>query len=494
MIDMLSSSRAAAVIAVAASLLIGAAPKTAPANKPLTKPIPAGTIVRHPVPGGWLLEVAGDPDHATVTVPAHSAASERSLMLIAVTSKDFKSLAASTAALLDGGGRTLRALPLQSFRPIGGGISRDGKLAVVTAQVFEGTEDVGAVLAFDDAGRRVWRKPMTLGQEVVVADSFVALWLPPYVSGIVDGDPNEMPPAKLPAPVVFLKRDGTPLKPKEPVLGAIARAGDGIAAVASGRLAIYKGSLLKSGSATLGFEDGVPYASDNGATIAVADFTEGEKADRALSLHDATGKKLGEVRIPAAYGIAAALPDDGSAVLLTPAVVSPGGPVSGGDLAAENLLVLTGRDGGVRWKYKTKKRTQTERFAHLSVARGGKRAAAGLRADDGEDPDKVLVFGADGTVIYEAEGSFEGLWLDPTGAWLYTVEEGGLSRLKVDDLISGKAFPEEEIGSVNPPDDDMRDLSDADEGADALMEAAAKEDADEHQHPSPSPSPTRPKK
>lgn len=472
---MSSLTRAAAVL-TAAAFLLGAAPKTAPVAKPTPKAPPVGTIVRHPLPGGWLLEVAGDPDHATITVPAHATGSERSLMLIAVTSKDFKTLAASTAALLDGGGRTLRALPLQGFRPIGGALSRDGKLAVVTAQVHEGTDDVGVVLAFDEAGRRVWRKPMTLGQEVLVADAFVALWLPPYVSGIVDGDPGEMPPAKLPAPVVFLKRDGTPLKPKEPILGAIARAGDGIAAVASGRLAVYKGSLAKSGSASLGFEDGVPYASDDGATIAVADYTEGEKADRALSLHDATGKKLGEVRIPAAYGIAAALPDDGSAVLLTPATVSPGGPVSGGDLAAESLLVLAGRDGVVRWKYKVKKRSQTERFSHLSVARGGKRAAAGLRADDGEDPDKLFVFGADGKVIYEAEGAFEGLWLDPTGTWLYTVEEGGLSRLKVDDLIAGKAFPEEEIGSVNAPDDDMRDLADEDDDADAQMEAGAKDD------------------
>lgn len=460
-----------AAVAVPASLPAQPASKPASAKKAAPAPKPdrpkPGELLQTKLPGGWMLQVAGHPDRTEVRAPAFAPRPNRALMLVTVISKDFKTLEASEAVLVDPNGTVVRNQSLAQYRPLSAGISPDGTMAAIGTQPYQDTAGAGALLFFDATGRRNWKKPFVPGQEVLFGPGWIALWTPPTVQTALDGDPEAMPPARISHPVTFYRPDGSRAKPGTSIAGSVSLAGDALAAVANGKLELFKTSLVRKSSTPLGFQSGIPYASADGSVIAVGDYSEGENLpDRPLAFFDAAGKKTGEVRLPAAYGVTASIAPDGALALAAAATTGPEGPLIGLDAATKLSLVAADRTGKVRWRFETKPSSATAHFTDLSVSAGGRRASAALRTgpEGGDGLDRVLVFDEAGKVIYSAEGEFDAAWLDPAGAWLWTVEAGGLSRLKVDALIAGTAFPkdfgiddaldEETLRSLDEPDED----------------------------------------
>lgn len=425
---MTSSARLAA--AALALLLAGAA-----AAKPK-----AGTLSVRTLPGGWLAQIAGSSEHVALEVPGYAPASGRSLLLTAATSEDYEQLLASHVTLLDASGKVVRAEALAGNRPYDGDLSPDGTLAAVLAHPFVTTGEVAFVFGLDDKGHK-WRKPADLEARVVAGNGWIALTRPPQPLAASHDAPGEPPARPAAAPVVFLSRDGSPMKPPQPIRGALARSANVVASVGDGKLTLHDAKLRKRASADVPFLVAFPRVSANGSLIAVADYGA-DSAQSSVLLFDGSAKPTGKFSMKAFAGVATALAPDGSAVLAAPASV-PSGPVAAPKDGDELAVALFDRTGKERWRYAPARRSPDEAFVALSVANKGFRAAVGIATGDEEQPSKVVVLDDKGRVIYETEGELEALWLDPTGEWLYTVEPGAVSRLKISALKAGKAFPED---------------------------------------------------
>ncbi len=446
------------MLALIAAMFLAATPVKAAPKVP-----PPGSIDRMGLPGGWLLQIAGDPEHTEVEVLGSLGTGERTLMLTSISAGDYKRLDVAQAAILDGAGKTLRVQKLGGYHAIDASLARDGKSAAVAVEPWDDPEGKPFLFWFDEKGA-TWKKPMTLGPRVLAGGPWVALWYPPYVSAASDADEGTMPKSQIAEPVTLFRADGSTFRPPEPIAGAIARVGDGLAAAGDGKLRLYKPSLTRHAEAALPFKVGMPFAAENGSLIAVGDYTESDLPLRSLLLFDRELKKLGELKLPAAWGVEAAVAPDGAALLATSATIGRKGPVMASEGAAEISVVMADRTGKQLWKYSTKPRSSTEHFASLSVANGGRRACAGLKAVDGERPDKLVVFDERGKVLYTAEGEFKDAWIDATGRWLWTVEAAGLSRLDVDKLIVGTAFPDDAGEMIPATEEDLREGGEGGDG------------------------------
>lgn len=434
---MTSSSRTGSALL---ALLVALPALATPPAKPK-----AGTLAMKALPGGWLAELAGSSEHVTVAAPGFAPGTGRVLLLTTATSDDYAELLSSQVTLLDAAGRVLRTESLPANRPYDGDLSPDGTLAAVLAHPFVTTGEQAFVFGMDDTGKK-WRKAADPEAKVLAGNAWVALTRPP-VPVAAGHDPEDAAAAARPAavPAVFLGRDGSPLKPPQPIAGALARSATVVASVGGGKLALHDAKLVKRAGADVPFAVAYPTVSANGSLIAVADFgADDPSGDSGVLLFDGAAKPLGKFKMKAAIGLSTAIAPDGGAVLASPAWL-PDSPVKtapgGGD---ELVLALFDRNGKPRWQFTVKRRTADEAFVGLSVSNGGTWAAAALVTGDEERPGKVFVFDAKGEAVYEAEGEVSGLWLDPTGQWLYTVEPGAISRLKVSALRAGTAFPEEE--------------------------------------------------
>lgn len=453
---MIFSNERAAILAVAALLLAAG-----PAPKPKPKGPPPGAIERMPLPGGWLLQIAGDPEHTEVEVVGSP--SERALLVTSISSMDFKRLEVAQAALLDATGKTLRVQKVGGHHIIDASLARDGKSAVVVAEPWEDPEGKPVLFYFDEKGS-TWKKSVTLGPRILVGGPWVALWIPPYVNAASDPGEDEMPKAQVAEPVVLYRANGSTVKAGE-IRGALARVGDGFAAVADSKLSLYGANLTRLKEVALPFRVGMPFAADNGSLIAVGDYTESDLPVRTLVIFDGDAKKLGEIKMPAAYGVEAAIAPDGSALLAASATIGRKGPVMASEGAPQISIVMADRTGKQLWKYTAKPRSATEHFASLSVSARGRRACVGMKAIDDQRPDKLLIFDERGKVIYKAEGDFRDAWLDASGKWLWTVETGGLSRLDVDKVVAGTAFPDDVASAIPVTEEDLQDEGEPDPNA-----------------------------
>ena len=421
-----------------ASIVLAAPPAAQPKRvKPKT-----GTLAVKTLPGGWLAQLAGPDQHVDVDVPGYAGASGRVLVLSQATSDDYAQLLAADVTLIDAAGKVLKKEGLAANRPYDGDLSPDGTFAAVLAHPFVTGGEQAFVFGMDDKGAK-WRKPADPESVLVAGNGWVALTRPPIPAAAAHGDEEHGDVAQRPFPVTFFKRDGTPLKAPQPIAGAFAKSDAGAVSVAEKKLTIYDGKLAKKAQADVPFAIGFPSVAANGSLIAVADFGA-ESADgmSKVALFDGAAKPLGSFALKAIVGVRAEVSPDGTAVLAAPAMLKTG-PVAASAGKDELALRLFDRTGKEKWKYAPSRRSPDEAFVTLSVSKGGTRAAAGIATGDEEQPSKALVFDDKGAVIYEAEGEFQALWLDPTGEWLYTVEPGAVSRLKLSALRAGKAFPEE---------------------------------------------------
>jgi hypothetical protein len=430
---------------VAASAALALATTAAP--KPAAPIAAPGTLARTAVPGGWLLVVAGDPGHLLVEVAGYAPRSGRTLLVTAATSSDYAKLLATTATLLDADGKVVRAEPLRGYHAITGDLSPAGTLGAVLAEPYEEGGNRAVLIGLDDAGTAIWKRPATPGDEIVVSDRWIAEVTPPKPPAALDDLDND-PPSPAPAtekmpPARFFARNGDPIQPPAPVPGVVVRAGDGLVSVSGSKVHLYASNLAERAQAALPFAAGFPAASADGSLIAVADFTvEEKKTEHTVLLFDGSAKKTGSITIPSPVGVDVAIAPDGSALLVTSATTGVGGPATSLQPGEELVVEAVDRTGKVRWKYATKKRTEMEHAGSMSLSAGGKRAACGFFAGDpASHPDRAVIFDAAGKTIYTSEGSFKAVWLDPTGEWLYTVEDVAVSRLRVKDLLAGTAFP-----------------------------------------------------
>lgn len=426
-----------------------------PAQKPKAKatatatPAPrkpkAGTLAVRVLPGGWLAQLAGTSEHVSLAAPGHAAASGRVLVLTNATSDDYAELLASNVTVLDAAGKTVRSESLPANLAYDGDLSPDGTFAAVLAHPFATTGEEAFVFGLDDAGKK-WRKPADPEARVVTGNGWVALTRPPIPAAASHDPEDEAPSARPPAvAAVFLGRDGSPMKPPQPIAGALARSATAVVSVGAGKLTVHDAKLAKRASADVPYGIAFPSISTNGSLIAVADFgADDASGNSGVLLFDGAAKPLGKFAMKASIGVAMALAPDGAAVLASAARL-PDSPVMTAPGSGDELvLALFDRTGKEKWRHTAKRRAPEEAFVGLSVANGGAWAAASIQSGDEERPARVLVFDAKGQVVYEAEGELTGLWLDPTGQWLYTVEPGAVSRLKVAALRNGSAFPEDE--------------------------------------------------
>lgn len=443
-----SRTRSAALALLVAFPALAAAPpsaKSTPAPriaKPRVKPA-AGTIATRTLPGGWLTQLAGSSEHVSLEVPGFATASGRVLLLTTATSDDYASLLASNVTILDAAGKTVRTETLPANRPYDGDLSPDGTFAAVLAHPFATTGEEAFVFGMDDAGKK-WRKPADAESRIVAGNAWVALMRLP-VPMAARHDPEGEAPAvrEKAAPVIFLARDGSPMKAPQPITGALARSATVVASVGDGKLVVHDAKLVKRATADVPYAIAVPAIAANGSLIAISDFGS-ETAESGVLLFDGSAKPLGKFAMKAAVGVSTAIAPDGAAILATPASL-PDGPVTSDPAGADDLaLAMFDRAGKERWRYTAPRHSPEEAFIGLSVAKGGAWATAAIVSGDEERPAKILVFDAKGKVAYEADGEVGGLWLDATGEWLYTVEPGAVSRLKMSALRAGKAFPEDD--------------------------------------------------
>lgn len=391
------------------------------------------------------MEIAGDAEHVHVAAPGFAAASGRVLLVTAATSSDYEQLVSSQMSLVGADGKPVRSESLAANRAYDGDLSPDGKLAAVIAHPYVTTGEAAYLFALDEAGRK-WRKPATIGSRVLAGNGWVAVYEPPLPAAAAhDEEEGSAPPRVDSAATFFQARDGAPKKPPQPIAGALARGGNVLASVAGGKLHLHDATTLsRKRSVDVGFTVGYPAVAAGGGLVAVSDFASTSvNGESAVALFDGAGKPLGRFAMRASVGVATALAPDGTAVLAAPAGLGIAGPVVAGPGTGEALAIaMFDRAGTQRWRHEAARRSPDERFASLSIAKGGVRAAAAIVSGDPELPSRILVFDARGAVIYEAEGALESLWLDPTGEWLYTVEPGAFSRLRVTSLRAGTAFPE----------------------------------------------------
>lgn len=448
---------AATLAAVVLSGIVDAAQPPHDVPKKLPSPVASatpeatptpGTLVHEAVPGGWLQQVAGDPDHLLTEVPGYSPQTGRTLLVTAASSETFEKLVTTAATILGADGKTVHTESLRGYHSTSGDLSPDGKSAAVIAEPWEEGGNRAVLIGFTDAGK-IWKRPAIQGDDLLVAKGYVAEITQPHAQaslGDLENDPPSpaAPTSKPDAVRFFHVDDGTPFKAPAPITGAVARAGENLVAVSDGKLHVYAPNLAQRAQAVLGFEEGFPAASADGSLILVADFTlDPAKKEKQVLLFDGSAKKIGVLTMPASVGIEATAAPDGSAVLATTATVGVNGPARSIETEKTIPVVLVDRTGKVRWKFNADRRTETEHAGSLSVSAGGKRAACAFFADDpDENPDRAMIFDDKGAVIYKVEGTFQAVWLDPTGEWLYTIEDEGISRLRVKDLVSGKAFPE----------------------------------------------------
>lgn len=399
------SRRVPALVAVA--LLLIAAAKA---------PI-AGSLKRTALPGGWILEVHGEREHLAVEV--HETRGAPSLVLTSITDAGFKKLD-SAATIVDGAGGVVRRQSLGGLRPVTASLARNAQGAAVLATSFSDPDAAPTLLAFDAKGGS-WKAAAPKGDVGVLhGGAWIALH-----------ERSGREAAR------FFRAGGDPLVPPDPIAGAMARAGEGLASVADGKLSLYDPKLVRRASAPLGFAAGQPFAAADGSLVAVAEVDAKDGPGRALALFDRAGKALGRVDFRA-LSLDAAVAPDGSAVLVAPSAI---GRTTVLDDADGLAIVALDRTGKRRWQHTVDPRSPTEHVAWLGISGGGSRAVAALRVPDGSVPERLLVFDASGKVVYSAEGVLRGLWLDEKGESLFTVEPGALSRLRIDALIAKKAFP-----------------------------------------------------
>lgn len=451
---------------VLAALLFAAAASAAPAapaqaGKP--RP-PAGAIAQRTLPGGWLVEVAGALDGVEVAAPGFSAASGRVLLLTAATSEDRTRLVSSQMTLLGPDGKPVRTESLAANRAYDGDLSPDGKLAAVIAHPYVTTGEEAFLFALDETGKK-WRKPARVGARVLAGQGWIATFEPPLPAAAAhDEEEGSVLPRAERAATFLAARDGAPRKPPQPIAGALARGGNVLASVAGAKLHLHDASTLaRKASADVGFTVGFPSVAAGGSLVAVADFASAAPDGRsAVALFDGSGKPLGSFAMKASVGVGVAIAPDGAAVLAAPAGLGIAGPVAPGPGSVEPLAIaLFDRSGKERWRHEAKRKSPEERFTSLSLAKGGTRAAAVIAGGDPEGSGRVMVFGAKGEVLYEAEGDVASVWLDATGEWLYTVEPGAFSRLSIKALRAGTAFPESDPDGDGPDIEAEIDAEDA---------------------------------
>ncbi len=78
-----------------------------------------------------------------------------------------------------------------------------------------------------------------------------------------------------------------------------------------------------------------------------------------------------------------------------------------------------------------------EYVTYLAVSAGGRRAAFALKTDEAKLPDRIVVLGENGTVLYQSEsvGRVGGLWLDPSGESIFLAADLTLSRQRISALV-----------------------------------------------------------
>lgn len=414
------------VFALAASLLIAAPPVSLQAK-------------RSP-DGGWSLAVPVKPEQATLRV-AHSPMTGRTLLAWAAQSEDAARVLGSEAVIVGPDGRTIRAIPLPGLLPIECALSPDGTIAAVIVASHADPNAEYQLLVFDEKGNKRAKKKVEPENALLVSRSWIALWSQTYLPGSGEEDDEAPPPAQTAEPANFLSLEGSPIRPAEPIGGVLATLGkDGLVSVAGGRVTTHKPSFARRGRLELGFPVGVPFVSADGTTVAVGDFTDEEKASRALVLLDADAKKLGAATMATALGVDAAVAFDGASVLATSATTGIGGPVIGLDPGPRVELVMLDRTGKQKWTYGFTRRSRAEHVRYLTVSAGGARSAF-LRVTADEEDERpsassLVVLGADGAVLSETDLEAEGLWLDKTGAYLSVFAPTSFSRRAVKSLAT----------------------------------------------------------
>ena len=404
--------RHASTLIAAAFLLVAAA--KAPAAVP-------GSLKRTALPGGWILEVNGQREHLSVEVVGAGGAP--SLVLTSVTDEAFKKLDAA-ATLVDGAGAVVRRQGLAGLRPVKASLARNGRSAAVLAASFSDPDAAPTLVAFDADGGN-WKKAAPKGDVGVLAGG---KWVAIFRRSGADAGAR------------FFRPGGEPLAPAEPIKGPLARVGDGgVAAASGGMLSIFDAKLVRRTHVPLGFTAGIPFAAADGSMIAVAEVDEKDEPGRTLVLFDRAGKSLGKID-HRAFTLDVAIAADGSAFLVAPSTVGRKTALAEGEGGGLSISAYD-RTGAPRWRHDVEPRSPTEHVAWMSIAAGGGRAVVALRVPDASVPERLLVFDAAGKVIYRAEGVLRGAWLDEKGESLFTAEPGALSRLTVDALVKGTAFP-----------------------------------------------------
>ncbi len=399
-------------------------------------------LVRSELPEGWRLKLAADPEHADFQVPSLSSTGQ-ALLVATVTSGDYRRLDLSTVALIGMDGTVRVSLPLPGLLPheSRADLSPNGHRVAVIASDYSNPNQDATLLVFDDKGTRLSRKKASRERKLLVGNDWIAFWTSPLDAAYQEQDP---PVSQTPGPTEFIRPDGTPLRPRDRIRSALAKMGDGLAAVAGGELSTYGAGLTRRGRATLGFPVGIPYASaSKDSLVAVAEYyTPGrDTRTKRLVLFDGDAKKLGTVTLRAALGIEAAVSPDGTAVLATPASLGPEGPRPILEDSPTIELVLADRTGKIRWTHVVKRRIRFEYVASLAVSSGGRRAAFALKTNEAKSPDRIVVLDEKGAILYQSEsvGTVKGLWLDPSGESIFLTADLAISHQRISALVRGAA-------------------------------------------------------
>lgn len=411
------------------------------AQSPVSRsPRDAGSIklLAHAVPGGWSLKLDVNPfdtERHNFHVPSLSSAGQ-ALLVAWVRSKDYRRLEFSTAGLIGTDGTLLVSLPLSGLLPheSRADLSPDGRRFALIASHYADPNQDPTLLVFDDKGARLSSRKASYAQNLLMGNDWIAFWTSPLAAAYQE---ERLPVSQTALPAEFIRPDGTPLRPRDRIGGALAKMGDGLAAVADGQLSTYGAALIRRGRAALGFPVGIPYASAaQGSLVAVAEYyTPGRVArTKRLVLFDGDAKRLGTLTLRAALGIEAAISPDGTAVLATPASLGAGGPEPYVEDNPSIELVLADRTGKIQWSHTVKRRARFEYVAYLAVSSGGRRAAFALKAEGKED--LMMVLNEKGEVLYRGSpGEVRGLWFDPPGESIFIATCCTFSRFGIDKLV-----------------------------------------------------------
>ena len=436
------------VAAALAALPCGDADAAGPAKVPL--------LERRPVAGGWFLEGA---ESLELGSPSSDTGGTRLLFPAVRWTEQQNGVAASAAVVAKADGTTERVLELGRLLPIEWKLSGDGRHAAVLAQDLNDEDGRATLLLFDLARPTVppIRQSAELDTRIVAGRSSFALtalpsWMPADEMEAVDANDTGASDAhgvrdadlvsderRVPSePIAFLRATGDKLRARVAVAGEAAaiRADGGFVAFGRGRLTRLDASLAKVWEAQTGF-DGPVAASADGSLVVVADMTPGKRSRRVLAFGK-DGMRRADVLVDAPLAVEIAVAPDGAGFLVAAApLASP--MMSKYDGQRDLTLSCFAADGTLLWKHTRARDAASRSFAHLSLSAGARTAAAGWVVEEEGHQPRVLVFGKTGEVVYETEGPFDAIALDPTGGALITLEASLLSRLSLASLAAGNA-------------------------------------------------------